>query len=153
MRFAALVVIAAACGHKPPAPAAPPPTGSDQMVQGHGTCAYIYQEALISTGGEGDAYDTFEKAKAADEKGDYLGAAHGFLDCAHAYAAKSTDNAPYNAHVCYYDAIYAYVRAGAFAREGKAALEDAAAKDSKNASYIKAQLVEAPTDCTPDEDR
>ena len=152
MRFAALVVILAACGHKPPAPA-PAPGPVDQTVHGLGVCAYVYQEVMISTGGEGDAYGAFEDGKAADEKGQYLDAAHKFLDCAAKYAAATTDNAAYNAHVCYYDAIYAYVRAGAFAREGKAALTAAAAKDSKNASYIEIEVKKAPPDCTPDEDR
>jgi len=100
------------------------------------------------------AHADYDAATAANDAHHPRAAAQKFLACARRFLAVPAgdpleDSAIYDAQVCYYDAIYAYANAGALGAEGRAALEQAAAADPRSAAYIRKELADAPSDCTP----
>jgi hypothetical protein len=165
MRVWAAMVMLVGCGHAAPnaAPVAEPAPAEVVL----GSCApYSYQLLITESHHEYDgapmvtavddaqaiAQHDYDAAVAADQAHQPREAARHFLDCAHRFVAVSdgdpmAPSALGEARICYYDAIYAFANAGAFEREGRAALEQAAAADPRNAAYIRGELARPPIDC------
>jgi hypothetical protein len=167
---AGMVVLLAACGHAAPAPATgPSPPAETATLAGpvEGVCARYGYEMLIQESHWTDdgpdlvtAVDAAQSAARADEAaanaaegaGRSRDAALSFLACAKRFVAVPDGDpmigtAIYDAHVCYDDAIWAFANAGRLAAEGKAALQQAAAADPRNADYIDKQLATDWSEC------
>lgn len=137
-----------ACGHAAPAPApapAPPgppgPPGPDDEV----VCARYGYQVLLSAADDVTVFAQRDYDAAIAAKDDRAAAQH-FLDCARRFALVPGDDGLYQAHVCYYDAIYAFANANALDHGGRDAMLAAAAADPRNADYIKTELAGI-TDC------
>ena len=159
MRAWALVLVAA-CGHAAAPARAPAPTAAPAPEE-H-LCAKYGMAMLGMIGHSGPptpidaafavANRDVDAAEAASEAGDDRAAARHFLDCGHRFAAvqagvDDADSAISAAELCYQNAMWSFANASAFASEGKAALEAAAAADVREAAYIRGLIAQAPEDC------
>lgn len=122
-----------ACGPiAKPAPAAP--AAPDEVL-----CARYGYQVLLTADDDATVVAQRDYAAATEAKDDRVAAQH-FLDCARRFALVPAGDGVYNAHVCYYDAIYAFANGNALDHGGRDAMRAAAAADPRNADYIETEL-------------
>jgi hypothetical protein len=116
-------------------------------------CDYAFKALYLVSNDplQAEALVEADRATTLLDAGDPATAARRFLGCAAVLrqAPEGDAQANQNAEICYYNAGYAFATAGAWAREGRALLEEAAgAEQAATAAYIRAQLLAAPPrDC------
>lgn len=101
---------------------------------------------------QSDALSDLDQGTGIAEHHDHLKAARHFLACARRFeAVPATDahrtNADVAAQICYENAIWAFANAGALAKKGHELLDEAAARDTRNAAFIRDHLAHAPSEC------